>query len=152
MQVFSGSKPREKYPYGGHRYSGHCSKPGEKYPQDTCIPVTAANPGRSICRIQVFRSLQQSLGEVSTGHRYSGHCNKPGVSIHHRTKVFRSLQPNRGGVPTGPRYSGHCSKPQEEYPQDTGIPVTAANPWEIPTGFRYFPVTAADHMRSIHQT
>jgi hypothetical protein len=161
----------------GHRFSGHCSeargsahrmqafsghrsRPREKYPQGTGIPVTTVNHRRSIHRTQVFRSLHQTRREVSTGHRYSGHCSKPGEKFPQNTG-FRSLQQTQREVPTGHGFfdhcseargstnwmqvfSGHCSRPEKKYPQDTGIRVTAANQERSTYRTQVF--------RSLHQT
>ncbi len=49
-------------------------------------------------------------------------------------------------------FSCPCSKPREKYPQEQGIPVTAAKPGVLPAGCTYFSVTAADPGRSNHRT
>jgi hypothetical protein len=120
-------------------FFGHCSRHRKKYP-----------PGAGI-----FRSLQQTTGEVSIGHRYSGFVANPLViptgfryflvtaanpkRTIHRTQVFRSLQQTKGGIPTG---CGEFSVTAVDLgrsihgtsvvghcskPPDTSIPVTAAN-------------------------
>jgi hypothetical protein len=52
--------------------SSHGNKPlGNSPPSPPPVFRSSSKPERSICRAQVFRSLQQTQREVSTGHRYS---------------------------------------------------------------------------------